>query len=91
MRCVDVVELVTEYAEGRLSPGERPRFQLHLGGCGGCRAYVRQMRATVRALGRIERPAPSGEIEGELVRRFRRWSPAAPSVADDRETNRRVR
>lgn len=77
MRCVDVVELVTDYAEDRLTAGERLRFELHLVGCGACRAYLRQMRQTVRMLGRVPRVSPPAAVERELIRRFRLRTPAA--------------
>ncbi|MFN7952192.1 MAG: zf-HC2 domain-containing protein [bacterium] len=79
MRCVDVTELVTEYVEGRMPLGERLRFQLHLGACGHCRAYLAQMRQTVRALERVA-PAPMPQdVRAELERRFRDWSRTKPS------------
>ena len=33
LTCAEVVELVTEYLEGGLSPDERERFEEHLGVC----------------------------------------------------------
>ena len=51
--CQELVELVTDYLEGRLPPLERLRFEAHLAQCGGCRTYLEQMRQTIRALGRL--------------------------------------
>ena len=36
LTCAEVVELVTEYLEGGLSPDERERFEEHLGVCDLC-------------------------------------------------------
>lgn len=83
MRCADVVELVTDYAEGRLSPGERLRVQVHLTGCAPCRGYLRQMRDTVRLLGRLPRVAPPADVERELIRRFRLRAAADPVAASE--------
>lgn len=73
LSCKEITELVTEYAEGRLSLGQRLRFQLHLGMCRHCRAYVRQMRATVAAAGRLPPPELPPGTEAELMRRFEGW------------------
>ena len=73
--CRELTELVTDYLERRLGPWQRLRFQLHLGLCRHCRAYLRQMRATVDALGQLPLPeaGPPPEVEADLLRRFRGW------------------
>jgi hypothetical protein len=48
--CKELVELVTDYLDGVLPRDLRDEFQKHLAGCEGCSEYVRQIRATVRAL-----------------------------------------
>jgi anti-sigma factor RsiW len=73
LTCREITELVTDYAEGRLSFPDRLRFQLHLGLCRNCRAYVRQVRATASALGKLPPPAVPPELEQELMRRFEGW------------------
>jgi len=50
MSCRELTERVTDYLERRLSFGERLRFRVHLGTCRHCRAYLRQMQATIRAI-----------------------------------------
>ncbi len=73
LTCKEITELVTDFLEGRLSLVQRLRFQFHLGMCRHCRAYLRQMRITVRALGLLpSEPAPP-EVSEELLRRFRNW------------------
>ena len=67
LACRELVELVTEYLEGRLSPTERLRFEAHLVGCSGCRAYLDQMRATLRVLGNLNAHAPTPDA------RIRTW------------------
>jgi len=44
MNCRQVVELMTDYLEGALSAVERARFEDHIAGCDGCRAYLAQLR-----------------------------------------------
>jgi anti-sigma factor RsiW len=73
LTCKEITELVTAYAEGQLSFTDRLRFQLHVGMCRNCRAYVRQMKATVAALGKLPPPELSPELRDELLRRFDGW------------------
>ena len=77
MICRDVVELMTDYLEGALSPPERARFEDHLAGCDGCTAYLEQLRATMRITGRIAADEPIPEhLQAELTRAFKGWSSA---------------
>ena len=73
MNCRQVVELMTAYLEGALSPGDRARFEAHIAGCDGCTAYLAQMRMTRRVVGKLaDEPVPAG-IQKELVEAFRSW------------------
>ena len=73
MNCRQVVELMTDYLEGALSPVERARFDEHIAGCDGCRAYLEQLRMTRRVLGRLaDEPVPAA-VEQELLEAFRSW------------------
>ena len=73
MKCRDVVELMTDYLEGALSAADVERFEEHLAGCDGCRAYLEQMRTTRRLTGRVaEEPMPEA-LREELVAAFRSW------------------
>ena len=73
LTCREMVELVTDYLEDRLPAAERERFERHLAGCDGCRAYLEQMRAMLSALGRIEEPDLPPAARDELLEAFRTW------------------
>lgn len=73
LTCAEVVELVTDYLEGRLSESERRRFDEHLTECDGCTAYVEQMRTTIAVSGRLTPPEPRVELEERLLQAFRGW------------------
>lgn len=73
LSCQQITELVTDYAEGNLSLMDRLRFQLHIGMCRNCRRYVRQVKATAAALGKLPPPEIPTELEDELLRRFETW------------------
>ena len=73
LTCREVVELLTDYLEGALAPGERARVEEHLATCPDCTAYVEQLRTTIGVLGRLrEEDVPAG-IRGALLAAFRGW------------------
>jgi anti-sigma factor RsiW len=73
MTCRDLSALVTDYLDGALGLGDRLRFELHLGLCRHCRAWLRQLRATSAALRETTPVQPPPEVEAELLRRFQGW------------------
>lgn len=73
LSCKELVELVTEYLEGTLSPRDRSRFEEHLAICPGCVTYVEQMRQTISLLGRLTEESVPAAAEQELLRAFRTW------------------
>lgn len=74
MPCRELVELVTDYLEDRLSPSDRARFEAHLADCGACRTYLEQFRRTIRALGRLPEESLSAEARAALLTAFHDWS-----------------
>src|SRR5690242_7221924 len=52
--CRNFVEDVTAYLEGTLSEASSALVDAHLADCPHCRAYLDQMRQTVRVLGRLD-------------------------------------
>jgi anti-sigma factor RsiW len=74
MACRELVELITEYLEDRLSPADRSRFEAHLAECEPCRTYLEQFRQTIRALGRLPEESLSAEARDTLLAAFRDWS-----------------
>ena len=77
MNCRQVVELMTDYLEGALSPAERARFEEHIAGCDGCRGYLAQMRRTVGVLGRLTEDSIPEHVQRELLAAFRDWKSTA--------------
>jgi anti-sigma factor RsiW len=74
MTCRELVELVTDYVEGRMEAPVRERFEEHLDACPACRIYLEQMRATIATLGRIPPESLSSRAEEELLAAFRDWA-----------------
>jgi predicted anti-sigma-YlaC factor YlaD len=73
LTCKELVEVVTEYLEGRLPPVERVRFEEHVAFCSWCRTYLDQMRETVRLTGTLRENDLSPEVRDGLLRVFRDW------------------
>ena len=71
--CREVVELVSEYLEGAMSPERMCAFELHLNFCDGCFTFLDQFRATT-SIARVvpEEQIPDG-IRDELLRAFDDW------------------
>jgi anti-sigma factor RsiW len=72
LTCQHVVELMTDYLEGALSPDERRRFEAHLAHCAACRQYLEQLRSTLDVLGRIPQPEVDPAVREELLELYRR-------------------
>lgn len=84
LACQELVELVTDFLEGELSPDRLRAFQAHISGCGHCTEYLHQMRLTIEyerltgaadAPGRpsaADRPEPLAELLAEFRARYPR-------------------
>jgi anti-sigma factor RsiW len=73
INCQELVELVTDYLEGALSPADLRRFEEHLAACGNCTEYLAQLEATIRVTGTLTPDDLSPEAERELLRVFGSW------------------
>ena len=74
MPCRELVELISDYLEDRLSPVDRTRFEAHLAECEACRTYLEQFRQTIRALGRLPEESLSPAAREALLTAFRGWT-----------------
>ena len=68
---MELVELLTEYLEDAMTPANRRRIDEHLARCDDCRAYLDQMRLTIRALGALPPEQLSDRTREELLAAFR--------------------
>jgi anti-sigma factor RsiW len=74
MPCRELVDLVSDYLEDRLSPVDRARFEIHLAECDACRVYLEQFREIIRALGRLPEESLSPAARDALLTAFRGWT-----------------
>jgi anti-sigma factor RsiW len=77
LECREMVELITSYLEGRLSPEDTFRFERHLSRCPNCTAYLAQMRMTIAAAGQVRAEGLSPQKREELLELFRDWRKAS--------------
>jgi len=73
-----MVELVTEYLEGAMSPREMAIFEAHLSVCPGCTAYFEQMRQTIKLAGTLTEESIAPQARDELLHVFRNWKKVDP-------------
>ena len=73
LSCQELVELVTDYLEGALPSELHDRFERHIAHCSGCQAYLKQMRATIRATGTLTVDSLTPNAESTLLDAFRGW------------------
>jgi anti-sigma factor RsiW len=74
LTCQEVVELVTEFLGDTLDPKERVRLEQHLLVCPPCTLHVAQMKATIDFTALLRTEPPPGDVNQELLERFRAWS-----------------
>ncbi len=71
VRCVEFVELVTDWSEGALDESVRAEVEEHINICPPCAEYVEQMRMAVRLLRGAEQEAPPEPARDALLAAFR--------------------
>ena len=71
--CREAVELVTDYLEGKLSRGDARAFEAHLKACDGCEEYLRQIKATIEILGRVQPEDLSEQTRNGLMELYRQF------------------
>jgi predicted anti-sigma-YlaC factor YlaD len=78
LSCRELVEVLTAYLEGALTPEQRADIERHLVFCHGCADYAGQMRRTTELLGRMAAGDPVERPDEDLLKLFRTWRAAQP-------------
>jgi len=73
LTCHEVIDLLSNYIEGALSPDERRRVDEHLALCDGCETYLEQIRETIRLSGMVAEEQVPEEEKTALLAAFRNW------------------
>jgi anti-sigma factor RsiW len=80
--CQELVELVTDYLEGALSPADLRRFEEHIDGCDACTEYLAQFKRTIELTGTLTPGDLTPDVESTLLGFFRSWSSQQPGVTE---------
>lgn len=72
--CKELVEVVTDYLEGRMPADRRLLLEEHVAFCSWCRTYLDQMRQTIRITGTLTEDDLSPEARDALLETFRDWN-----------------
>jgi predicted anti-sigma-YlaC factor YlaD len=75
--CKELVEIVTDYLEGRMAPDRRVLFEEHVAFCSWCQTYLEQMRETIRLTGALTEDDLSQDTKETLLDTFRNWKAQA--------------
>jgi anti-sigma factor RsiW len=72
-RCVEMVEVVTDWMEGALDEGTRAAVEEHLAICPDCIAYLDQLRATTALVAQAADATepPPADVRARLMTAFR--------------------
>ena len=80
IRCIEMVEVVTDWMEGALDDAARTAVEEHLAICPDCVAYLDQLRATTAVAARLADGAapgpPPADVRARLVAAFKVSRPA---------------
>jgi anti-sigma factor RsiW len=74
LACIEFVEVVTDYLEGRLPLVDRERFEQHFGACPNCHRYLEQLLRTMQLAGELRTDdvdALAPHARSELLAAFR--------------------
>ena len=75
--CRELVEIVTDYLEGRMPAERRLLFEEHVAFCSWCQTYLDQMRETIRLTGMLTEDDLSPATRDTLLEVFRNWNAEA--------------
>jgi anti-sigma factor RsiW len=74
LTCQELVELITDYLEGALSPADRRRFDQHISKCDWCKIYIEHIKLTIKVAGKLSEASIDQRAKEELLAIFRHWN-----------------
>jgi anti-sigma factor RsiW len=73
LTCQQLVELITDYAEGALDAEQHAAVARHLSDCDECLRYASQLQQTGRVLASMPAPVLSNDDRAALIAAYREW------------------
>jgi predicted anti-sigma-YlaC factor YlaD len=71
VRCVELVELVTDWMEGELDDGTRAHVEEHVVVCTPCSAYIKQLRQAIEMMRDLDADSAPPAARHALLEAFR--------------------
>ncbi len=84
LTCRELVEVVTDYLEGALTPERHAEVVAHLGDCEDCLRYLAQLQTTLRVLATVPSATLSAAERTVAVDAFTTWCETAHAPVDVR-------
>jgi anti-sigma factor RsiW len=79
LTCRELVELVTDYLDGRLPRAEQARFDAHIANCSNCSEYLKQFEQTIALTGTLREDDVDPAARDALLAQFAQWRNAERS------------
>ena len=73
LTCRELVELMSAYLDGDLSPVEAGHVEEHIADCDGCEMVLDEFRDTIRLTGMLSEEAVTPAQRDTLLGAFRDW------------------
>jgi anti-sigma factor RsiW len=81
--CRELVEIVTDYLDGALSPHDVQRLEKHIEVCGPCADYIEQVRSTARMAAEVAAVELERRPDRDaLLAAFRDFKRSRPATAE---------
>ena len=81
--CRDVVELVSEFLSGSMTPADRARIEQHLLVCPPCTLHLAHVRSLIARLAELRDGGASAQAGPALIDAFRQWTQTKRTPDDD--------
>ena len=78
LTCREVLDLLTDYLDGALTPAEHARVAAHLEECDACVRYLEQFTATIEMTAALREESVPDDVRGSLLAAFRTWRQPEP-------------
>ncbi len=66
MNCFDYIDMLSDYIDDELEPGDKKSFDSHFADCPDCRVFLKSFRSTVEAIEYLKKEQCPPALENKL-------------------------